>query len=105
MTSAHTRGSDGGRGDTVAVRDDSARDFEPGNVGRPGRRRIETLALHHVRAVHARRLDRHEHLARRRPRHFALDRHEHAGTSRVRRSRSRSCVKGWLVRPLGCLRH
>ena len=49
--------------DAGAERDDLAGEFETGNVGRALRRRIEALALHHVRPVDAGGRDLHQHFA------------------------------------------
>jgi uncharacterized small protein (DUF1192 family) len=55
--------------------------LQTGNRGRAGRGRIEALALHHIRPVHARRGDPDQQLARAGVRHRPLDGHEHLGTA------------------------
>ena len=52
-------------GHVLAGRGDDARDFEAGNRGRAGRRRIEAAALQHVGPVDPGRGDLDQHLARR----------------------------------------
>ena len=89
VTSAHTASPTLKRSDAEPDRDDPARDFEAGNVGRARRRRVLALALQDVGAVDARRLDRDQHLARARDRHRPLGQVQHLGPARARRSRWR----------------
>ena len=77
---AHS-GSDCRRVDAVTERGHGACDLQPGDVRRAGGRRVQSLALHHVGAVHARRLDCDEHLAGTGPGHLALGGNEHVGAA------------------------
>ena len=70
--------------------DHLAGDLEPGNVGRALGRRIEALALHHVRPVDAGGGDLDQHLALGRLRHRPLFRHQHLRPAGARGWRSRS---------------
>ena len=61
----NTRAPECRLGDAVAVRDDLARELEPGDVGgRTGRRVVEAGALHQVGAVEPGAVHAHEDLAR-----------------------------------------
>ena len=62
---------------------DLASDFQSGNFGRTFRRRIVTLALHHVRPVHARGGDSHQDFAFARRGYRLLLRHKHVGSARL----------------------
>ena len=65
-----------------AERHDRSGNFEPRDIGGALGRRIEALALHHVRSIDARGSDLHQHLALGRPRQCAPLGHEHVRPAR-----------------------